>query len=159
MFARVCSPALGCLLSVLAAAGCSPSVDLAKALQVTDVSTGWFDMGIVDGKNKLVPSVTFALRNTVDDPLNVQMNVVFAILPEKEERDDVFLNRVEVPGSAASKPLTVRSNYGFTGEQPRADMLQHRMFRDFEVRLFVKRGSSQWVRLGEYRVARQLLTQ
>jgi hypothetical protein len=146
------------VLAAIITAGCARSVDLAQALQVTDVSTGWFDMGIVEGKNKLVPSVTFTLRNSSPGALSVQMNVVFSILPQSEERDDVFLNRVEIPGSSSAKPITVRSKYGFTGEQPRADMLQHRLFQDFQVRLFVKRGSSQWVRLGEYRVARQLLT-
>ena len=34
-----------------------------EALEVTDVSTGWYDAGVVDGKNKLVPSLTFRLRN------------------------------------------------------------------------------------------------
>ena len=35
-----------------------------RALQVTELSSGWFDAGIVEGKNKLVPSVTFRLRKS-----------------------------------------------------------------------------------------------
>ena len=42
--------------------GLQPAVDFNQALQVTDVSGGWFDFGIVDGKNKLVPSVTFRIK-------------------------------------------------------------------------------------------------
>ncbi len=37
-------------------------------------------------------------------------------------------------------------------------MLQHSMFKDAKVELFVKHGSRQWARLGEYRVDRQLFT-
>ena len=50
------------LTAALAASGCGKTVDLATGLQVLDVSTGWFDAGIVDGKNKLVPSVSFTLQ-------------------------------------------------------------------------------------------------
>jgi hypothetical protein len=37
-------------------------------------------------------------------------------------------------------------------------MLQHSMFKDAKVQLFVKHGSRQWVPLGEYRIDRQLFT-
>src|SRR5207245_9731624 len=46
-----------------ASAGCGPMVDLAKGLQVLDVSTSWFDAGIVNGQNKLVPSISFELKH------------------------------------------------------------------------------------------------
>jgi hypothetical protein len=143
---------------VAASAGCSRPVDLSKAIRVADVTTGWFDAGIVDGKNKLVPTITCTLQNSASQSLNVQMNVMFVILPQKESQDEVFLQNVEVPGGGRSKPITVRAKYGFTGEQPRGEMLQHRLFQDFTVRLFAKQGSSQWTLLGDYPVARQLLT-
>ncbi len=145
-------------LATTALNGCSRPVDLAKALHVTDVTSGWFDAGIVDGKNKLVPSITFALHNASAEALTLQMNVMFLIQPSKEDQDDVFLQNIEVPANGTSKALTVRSKYGFTGEQPRADMLQHRLFQDFTVRLFAKRGSAQWTLVGEYPIKRQLLT-
>ena len=53
------------MLTVCSSAACTQEVDLKQALQVTDVTTGWFDAGIVDGKNKLVPSITFRLRNSI----------------------------------------------------------------------------------------------
>ena len=34
-----------------------------QTLQVTDVAGGWHDVGIVDGKNKLVPSLSSASAN------------------------------------------------------------------------------------------------
>jgi hypothetical protein len=145
-------------LLATAAAGCSKRVDLSQDIHVMDVTTGWFDAGIVDGKNKLVPSISFTLHNASSQDLTLQMNVMFMILPQKESQDEVFLQAVEVPPGRASKPVVVRAKYGFTGEQPRAEMLQHHLFQDFNVRLFAKRGSGQWTLLGEYPVKRQLLT-
>jgi hypothetical protein len=70
-----------CLIALLVAAcsfGCGPTVDLSKALQVSDVSTGWHDAGVVDGKNKLVPSVTFKLKNSSEQSLvSLQLNALF----------------------------------------------------------------------------------
>jgi hypothetical protein len=48
---------LSCVLplALSAAASCGQTVDLKQALKIADVSAGWYDAGIVDGKNKLVP--------------------------------------------------------------------------------------------------------
>ena len=55
------------LLAVLALSSCSKPVDLPKALEVTDVTTGYFDAGIVEGnKNKIVPTISFRLKNIVE---------------------------------------------------------------------------------------------
>ena len=51
------------LVAFVSFAGCGPAVDLTKGLQVTIVNTGWFDVGIVNGQNKLVPSISFTLKN------------------------------------------------------------------------------------------------
>jgi hypothetical protein len=142
----------------LTAASCGRTVDLATALQVEQVTTGWFDAGVVNGQNKLVPSISFTLRNTSSEELRIQLNAVYKILPEGEDRDDAFLQNIRVPANGTAEPMTIRAENGFTSEAPRADMLQHRLFQDFEVRLFAKHGSSSWVPLGEYRVERQLLT-
>jgi hypothetical protein len=154
--------AAGLCLVLLAATACGPSVPLETALQVTDVSTGWFDEGIVNGQNKLVPSVTFRLTNASTEGVrSVQLNTMFMLLPENEEWDATLTQGVlgqGLDGGASTNPITVRGKVGFTGAQPRAEMLQHRLFKDVNVRIFAKRGSEQWVRLGEYRVERKLLT-
>ena len=37
---------------------CARGIEVEKAIQITDVQTGWYDAGIMaDGKNKLVPSI------------------------------------------------------------------------------------------------------
>ena len=48
--------------SLASAASCNRSVDIKEAIEVVDASGGWYDAGIVEGKNKIVPSVTFKLQ-------------------------------------------------------------------------------------------------
>jgi hypothetical protein len=62
-----------CLLLAVALtlAGCSRSVDVKQALEVADTSSGWYDAGIVEGKNKIVPSVTFRLKKKPDADLAI----------------------------------------------------------------------------------------
>ena len=62
------------------------------------------------------------------------------------------------PGALAG-PFTMESGLGYTGEQPRVEMLQHRDFVDVKVELFIKHRADPWVRLGEHQIDRQLLTQ
>ena len=152
------SRAIFAACALLAAAACSSQADLTK-VQVTDVSTGWYDAGVVDGKNKLVPSVTFKLRRPPDVNLSsVSLNLVFK-KDTGDEHDDVFVQRVTFNETGETDPITVRSQTGYTGDPPqsRADMLKHSSFRDMDVEIFA-RQSSAWVSLHKVRIARQLLT-
>jgi hypothetical protein len=149
------------LASALSSTSCGKAVDLKQATQITDVSTGWFDAGIQDGKNKLVPSVTFRIhKNPGTDLSSLSLNIVFRLTGEQEHWDDVFVQRVDFSGDATA-PITVRSKFGYTGDPPqtRADMLKNSQFRDMEAQLFAKQSSSQWVELHDVKIVRQLLTQ
>ena len=66
------------MVVVLAACG-GAQLDVAEALSVEDVTTGWLDKGIDDfGRNKLVPSISFRLANNSDENLRtLQLNGVF----------------------------------------------------------------------------------
>ena len=55
--------------------------------------------------------------------------------------------------------IVVRAQQGYTGTQARVSMLQNKQFVDFKVEVFAKQGPSTWVKLGEYPIQRQLLTQ
>jgi hypothetical protein len=151
--------------SALVAPSCigSASIDLAKSLQVTDITTGWYDAGVVDGNmNKLVPSIAFRLKNGGDTiPGSVQLNAVFRRIGEGEEWGSAFVRAIDSDGlesGATSDPIVLRSTLGYTGSEPRNVILQHRLFVDAQVQLFAKYGSSQWTRLGDYKVQRVLLT-
>lgn len=151
------------LLLLLVVSGCGPTVDLVAHLQVLDVSTGWFDAGIGNGQNKLVPSIAFSLKNTSDQKLKtLQLNALFRRVTEKEEWGSGFVTVAGSGGLAAgasSAPITIRSQLGYTGsEQSREEMLRNEHFVDAHVELFAKYGSVQWKRLGEYPVTRRLIT-
>ena len=150
------------VLPVAAGAGCSKPVDLKQAVQVVDPAGGWFDAGIQNGKNKLVPSVTFKLRKTAADVKlsSLSLNLTFIFIDTQEHADDVFVQNVPFEGSETA-PIVVRSQWGFTGEPPqtRAEMLKNSYFRDMEVQIFAKQSSSQWVELQRVKIARQLVTE
>jgi hypothetical protein len=151
------------LFLALVWAACGPPVDLSKGLEVLDVSTGWFDAGIVNGQNKLVPAISFRLKNVSNQTLHVlQINALFRRVGEKEEWGSGFLTAVGSEGLApgATTPvLTVRSQNGYTGaDQTRDDMLHNSQFVDAEIEFFAKYGSIQWQRIGEYVVTRRLIT-
>jgi hypothetical protein len=158
---RVTLLVLGLLAGALAPVACGKAVDLKQATQITDVSSGWFDAGIQDGKNKLVPSITFRIgKNQGVDLSSLSLNVVFRVTGEEDHWDDVFVQRVDFSGDSTA-PITVRSQFGYTGDPPqtRADMLKNGHFRDMEAQIFAKQSSSQWVELHGVKIVRQLLTQ
>jgi hypothetical protein len=164
MRAPLASAMLAAGLSVsIAFTGCAPQADVSTSIQIVDLSSGWFDAGIKDGQNKLVPSVTFKLRNVSDAPVTtLQANVLFHRANSEEEWGDGFVKVTGVEGlspGATSDPLTVKSPLGYTSDAPRADILKHSQFVDAKVRIFAKSGSGQWTPLGEYDVERRLLTQ
>jgi hypothetical protein len=152
------------LCASLLLSGCGPKVDLAKGLQVLDVSSGWYDVGITNGKDKLVPSVSFRLKNTSDQTLPVlQVNALFRRVTEKDEWGSGFVTAAGSEGlapGATTDLLTIRSQLGYTGsDQTRQQMLQNRLFVDAKVELSGKYGATQWVRLGDFPITRQLLGQ
>jgi hypothetical protein len=147
---------------VFVAAGCDRP-DPTTVLEPIDVVTGWYDAGIVEGgKNKLVPSISLKLRNKSGKPVtSVQINAVFRRVGEDQGWGEHFgwaVQRDPLQPGAATEPLVLRSQLGYTGEQPRLQMLQNKEFVDAKVEIFLRHGSQVWAKLAEFQVARQLLT-
>jgi len=148
----------------LSAKGCGPSLDAVAALEPVDVVTGWFDEGILeDGKNKLVPSVSLKFRNKSAEELkSIQVNAIFKRVGEQEMWGEYYgwaIPRDPVLAAGAETgPLVMRSALGYTGTQPRMQMLQNKEFIDAKVEIFLKQGSQVWAKLAEYPIQRQLLT-
>jgi hypothetical protein len=160
-FARAC--AVAALVLSLGAAGCgAPDVDVAKVVKVADITTGWFDLGIVDGQNKLVPSAVVTVTNTGAEKLSgLHIYLVFRFVGESQELGSgsyVLSGQDALAPNATSKPIVARGNWGFSGLQPRAQMLMHSQFKDARVEVFAKYGAKPFVKIGEAQVARQLLT-
>jgi hypothetical protein len=154
----------GVFLTVLiGSASCGPTVDLTKALEVEVVRTGWFDAGIVNGQNKLVPSISFKLKNNSNRKLStLQVNALFRRVNESDEWGSGFLTAAGSSGlqpGATTDTLMIKSPLGYTGsDQSRQEMLQNSHFVDAKVELFAKYGSAQWARIGEYQIKRELIT-
>lgn len=148
-------------LFAASASACGQKVDLKQNVDVLDVSSGWFDAGIQNGKNKLVPSVTFKLKKKPGvDLSSVSLNVAFIFVGSQDHQDDVYVQSVPFEGDE-TKPVVVRTQWGYTGDPPqtRAEMLKNSRFQDMEVDIFAKQSSSQWVELKRVPITRQLLTQ
>ena len=151
-------------LLALFSSNCGSSVEAVAALEPVDVVTGWFDDGIVEGqKNKLVPSVTLKLRNKSGDELkSIQINAIFKRVGEQEMWGEYFgwaiPRNPALAAGAETAPMVMRSALGYTGTQPRMQMLQNKEFVDAKVEIFLKQGSKVWAKLAEYPIQRQLLT-
>jgi hypothetical protein len=145
----------------VAAPACTGDVDIKETFRIGGVTGGYFDAGIVDGRNKIIPTVMFSIEKTTDASVRpLSVNVLFKkIAGETEaEWDDVFLQRVEFTEGNRTPVLTVRPDAGVTGEEPRSEMLKNSQFVDIRAVIFVKQSSSNWVELARYDIPRQLLT-
>ena len=155
----------GRLLLVLVAAlasGCGPEIDLSKGLEVVEVSTGWSDGGMVDGQNKIVPSITFKLKNVSEQSLKaLQANVVFRQTGKADEWGSQFSivrgSEGLAPGETTA-PITLSSRHGYTSAAPKAEMFANREFIDAKADLFAKYASVQWKQIRDVPVERRLVT-
>jgi hypothetical protein len=150
-------------LIVTTACGSGAREPINQLVEPVDIRTGWFDAGVEDGKNKLLPTIVLRLRNVSSEPVgNVQLNAVIRRVGETEEWGGAFRKVIDSSGlaaGAATEPIVLRSNLGYTGTEPRAQMLKNSQFVDAQVQVFAKHGGSQWTKLGDWRIARELLTQ
>jgi hypothetical protein len=155
---------LSVLLLLVATSGCSRGVDPTTVLEPYDISTGWYDAGLVEGNmNKLVPTISLKFRNKSGDPVrSVQVNAIFKRVTEAEMWGEHYGWAIQgeplAPGASTAE-LVLRSGLGYTGDQPRLQMLQNREFVDAKVEIFLKQGSRVWAKLAEFPIERQLLTQ
>lgn len=151
-----------CAAAASLAAGCRAR-EVEKDLKITEVRTGWYDQGVVEGQNKLVPSITFRIQNVSAEPIDdVQINAIFRRVTENEAWGDRLVRGIGdealAPG-ATGDPLVVRSSLGYTGSEARAQMLRNSQFVDAKVELFGKHGSRTWVKMGEFPIDRELLAE
>ena len=150
------------LLSTILAASCGSRIDLSTGLQVDAISTGWFDAGNVDGKKKLVPGVSFRLKNASDQKLTMlEVNASFRRVGDENEWGKGFATAAGSSGlapGAATSAITVRSQLGYTGIESGAEMLDNSHFVDARVDLFARYGSTNWTRIGEYPITRRLIS-
>ena len=154
---------------ILPVVSCGPAVDVKKDLAIVDITSGWYDAGIVKDvegeKNRLVPAISFRLKNVTADKIvtSVQINAVYRRIVEPGvEWGTTWVKGIGSEGlkpGAVSEPLVLRGDRAYLGLQPRLQMLQNRDFVDATVDIMAKHNADQWVMLGRFPITRQLLTQ
>jgi hypothetical protein len=148
-------------LVVAGSAACGPEVDLAKSVQLVDIQSGYYDMGIINGKTKMVPQATFRVKNIGDRTLpGFQISASYWAAGDDGMKDETFIPHLvakDLAPGATSEPAVLRANFGFTLEVPRAEAFQNSYFKDFTMKVFGKVGG-RIAKLGEFTVERKILT-
>jgi hypothetical protein len=152
------------LLAAVLTAGCAEKIDLTTGLQVQDITTGWYSLGIVDGQTKVVPMIRFTLKNISTETLkSLQVNAVFRQAAEPpQEWGSGYLTVVKSEGlapGATTAPITLQSPKGYTGTETPAEMLRNSKFIDGNVDLLAKYSSGTWQSVAKQPIDRTLLTQ
>ena len=154
---------LSCAIAAAVASAACSSTGSVNQLEIRDVSTAYFDEGVVDGQNKIVPSLRFTLHNKSGESVSsVQLNVQFMQRTADGPSDERLMQVIDsggLPPQQSTQPIVARAKFGYTGQQPRAEMLRNSSFVDMKARVFGKAGSEQWVQLGEFTIERKIITQ
>ena len=142
----MCAAALALVVPLMGCGG--PPLDVASDLAVTNVTSGWLDVGRDElGRSKIVPTLAFELANTSERNIGIlQLNSVFRrclvayagqpqaiaeVSPgdpatgtcdaEDSEWGNAYVRAVGREGiepGDAVGPFTIQSKLGYTGEQP-----------------------------------------
>jgi hypothetical protein len=150
---------LACALWI-AAAACGPQPDL-RTLKLLPTMSGYYDDGVQpDGQNRLLPSLTFQVKNEGNLPVaNVDLVLAFWEVGADGENDSKQIrgigNTALEPGQT-SEALTVRASIGYRSPAPRAEFFSNSFFKGFTVKVFAKlRGRT--TPIGEFPVEPRLL--
>jgi len=145
-------------LALIAAACGSPDL---KTLKIVNVVSGYHDAGITpDHLNKLVPAVTFQLKNEGTQSLKyVDLAVDFWEIGADGPKDSMVVSGIGRdaldPGQTADS-ITVHANIGYTSPAARVDFFSLSSFKGFTVKVFAKFGG-RTTPLGELKVEPRLL--
>jgi len=153
---RVLPAALVITALLIPITACGPDVDLSKALEVTDLLTGYYDDGVKDGKNHLVPSISFKLHNkeTTKSIGPVQLSVAFWQAGADGEWDSTVVQAITATGlapGASTDSILVRANVGYNQQGARVDLFSHSMFKDVIAKLFASQAGNI-VPLGQFKL-------
>ena len=149
------------LLMLLCTSACAPTGNVADNLEVEHLSTGWLAAGSVNGSNKIVPQLSFTLRNKSDQKLpSPQLNAVFRRTNQTEEWGNGF-RALSSPGTlapgASTATVAIDAPLGYTGTDP-VEHCCNSQFVGRQGRSFCSLRIANWTRLGEYPIERRLIT-
>ena len=142
--------------------GCGPQPDL-TLLKVIPQISGYYDDGIVQegkdiGQNRILPAVTFQIKNEGTIPAEyVDVTVIFRV-GEKEYDSKLLhpIGREPLAPGATTESITVKSTVGYTAPTSPENFFVQSYFADFKVKIFARRAGVN-ATLGEITVERRLL--
>jgi hypothetical protein len=147
--------------ALLAATACGPDIDLTVGLHVESLTTGWAAVELNGAGHKIVPAVSFRLKNASGATLApLQVNAIFRRVGDESEWSNAMITAAGsagLPPDASTSPLVIKGTLGYTGSDPQWDLLRNSQFVDAKVDLFARYGSRQWTRVGEYQIARRIV--
>ncbi len=131
------------------------------ALQLTDIVTGWFDSGIVNGQNKLVPTISFRVKNTSTQ--SIGLRVVQRGLPRHQRPTRSLAPPPQKASTARGSGLPAPRLRPSWAARSSATLHQRRGSTFCSTPNSVMRRSKSspstaptgWVKLGEFKVQRQ----
>lgn len=136
-------------------------IDLATSVRVEDVAGGWSVGTGVDGRARLLPTVSFQLRNVSTAPLaSVQVNVIFHRAGDRDVWSDVVRHAISsraVDSGIATGPIVAQAPVGYTGDDDTRSLLKHPQFVDSSVSIYARHGAEHWTYLGEYPLPREIV--
>jgi len=145
----------------VAAGACGKYPDLKNQLKVVNAVTGYFDDGpTANHENRLLPSITFQLKNETDEPLSyIDLAIDFWQIGDDGPKDSKIVAGIAAkalePGQT-SDSLTIHSSIGYTLPGPRTDIFTNSLFKGFIAKLYAK-FHGRTSPLGELKVEPRLL--
>src|SRR5262252_2908420 len=128
------------LVALVVASACGPDVDVARSITVTDVISGYYDNGLKNGWNYLMPSITFRLANSAPSSVTgLELTVAYWQDGKDGEWDSVLLQRIgndTIPAGGKSEPVTVRGTVGYRLEDVRNNLFSNSGFIDVTAKIF-----------------------
>ena len=150
------------LLSAVLPAGCA-SPDPKQGVELLDLECYWAVDSSVGDRHYIAPVARFRLRNKQDQPLRaVQATATFR--RKGEENVDWGTAWAQVtparkpllPGQAVLVVLKSDGRYYSTGAPE--SFFENKLFKDAHTTVYVRVGSSQWVKFAEADVERRIGT-
>lgn len=144
--------------SAVVTAACGSS-DLSKDVQVTVASSGYYDLGVIDGKTKIVPGASVRVKNIGTAPLDgFQISASFWLAGDDGMKDEIQLMSLVAKGlapGAESEPILLKASHGYTLDVPRSQAFQNSLYRDFTIRVLGKSGGRIY-RLGDFKIEQRI---
>ena len=158
---RLRPPAVLRLAVVLAAAlaGCR-SHDPKTELEITELETYWILDAPKGGTQYMAPAIRFRVKNRSPEPIrSIQATANFRRVGEEENWGSAW-EQV----TPASKPLepgkdvvvVLRSDGRYTSPGTAESMFAHKLFKGARSEIFLRAGSSGWVKMGEAPIERRV---